>query len=121
MTGAPGDPLPRTRGRALGLAAATIWVPCLLPAVLGMLRDCSHCLWAFAKLFVIVPGVLVPVLAQLDDAWFGCAGAAVTLALLVVYYLAARELPRRWLHAAQALGVVAIGLEAIVLAYLLRM
>ena len=121
MSDATRASLPRRRGRALGLAAATIWAPCLLPLVAGSLCDCSHCLWTYFKLFAIVPGVLLPTLAQLDDAWFGVAGAATTLALLGVYYLAARELPQRWLYAAQSLALLAIGAESLALAYALRM
>jgi hypothetical protein len=113
--------LPRPRGRALGLAAATVWGPCLLPLLLGLLRDCSHCLTTYAKLFAIVPGVLLPVLTEHNGAWFGALGGAATLALLVGNYCAARELPRRWLYATQALTGVLIGLESVALAYALRM
>jgi hypothetical protein len=113
--------LPRPRRRALGLAAATVWGPCLLPLLLGLLRDCSHCLATYAKLFVIVPGVLLPVLTEQNGAWFGAWGCAATLALLVGSYCAARELPRRWLYAIQASAVVLVGLESVALAYALRM
>ena len=115
------EALPRPRGLALWIAACTLWLPCLVPLLLGMLSDCGHCLWTYAKVFAMVPGVLLPVLLQLDDGWFVLAGAGATLALLFGLYLAARELPRLALYALQAIVLVAVSVEATLLANLLRM
>lgn len=112
--------LPRARKRALWIAVGTLWLPCLMPIVLGILRDCSHCMITYLQLFAIVPGVIVPVLLRLEDAWFGVAGAGVTLAALVGLYAAARQMPRAWLYALQVLVMLLVGLEAIALAQLLR-
>ncbi|MCK5943967.1 MAG: hypothetical protein KAI24_18425 [Planctomycetes bacterium] len=110
----------RTRRRALAIAAGTLWLPCLLPIVLGLLRDCSHCMHTFLAMFLMVPGVIVPVLLRLEDVWFGEAGAAVTLAVFAGLYAAARELPTRWLYALQVVAMLLIGLEAVGLAMALR-
>ena len=99
----------------------TLWLPCLLPVLLGMLRDCSHCLSTYAKLFAMVPGVLLPILLELEDGWFVLGGAGATLSLLVGLYLAARELPRPGLYALQVVVLVAVSVEATLLATLLRM
>lgn len=96
-------------------------MPCLLPLLLGMLRDCSHCLWTYTKVFAMVPGVMLPVLLQLDDGWFVLGGAGATLVVLGGLYLAARELPRPALYAVQVVVLVAVSVEATLLATLLRM
>ena len=122
MSAAPVAAAPlRTPRRAATIAAATLWLPCLAPAFLGLLRDSSYCVSTYFKLFAMVPGVLVPVLMRLEGAWFGAAGGAVTLALLLGLYHAARWLPSRWLHALQALVMALVALEAIGLGYALRM
>lgn len=121
MTTATNDARPRTRRRAAAIAAATVWLPCCAPVVLGLLRDGSHGTNTYAKLFAMVPGVLLPVLLQLEGTWFGVAGSAATLALLLSAYQAARRLPRKWLHGLQALVMALVALEAAGLAHALRM
>jgi hypothetical protein len=105
---------------ALLRAATVLWLPPLVPVGLGLLADCGHCGATYLLLLPIVPGVLVPVLLGLDDAWFGIAGAAVTLALFGVVAVALRELPRALAIATQALVSAAVAFEAIGLAYALR-
>lgn len=111
---------PPARPRALLIAAVTLYVPCLAPIVLGMLRDCSHCMQSYLELLVIVPGVIAPTLLHLQGAWFGAAAAALTLAALGLLYVAARRLPRGALHALQVVCILCVGLEAVALAYALR-
>ncbi len=98
----------------------TLYLPCLCPVLLGVLRECSHCMQTYLKLYVIVPGVIVPVLLQLDDVWFGVGGAAATLLAFSALYLAARELPPWMLRAVQVVAVLLVAVEAVGLAYALR-
>jgi hypothetical protein len=111
----------RSWPRAIGLAALTIWGPCLAPFVAGPLRECDHCVGTYAACLPIVPGVILPVLCNFQSAWFFVAAALVTLALLGVLSLALRELPRPWSLGVQAVVAVAIGAEACGFASLLRM
>jgi len=114
------EALPRPRRRALGIAAGTLWLPCLLPIVLGMLRDCGHCMETYLKMFAMVPGVIVPVLLRLEDVWFGVVAVAVTLGALGGLYAAAREMPRGLLYALQGVVMVLVGVESIGLVAALR-
>ena len=82
---------------------------------------CGHCLSTYAKLFAMVPGVLLPILLELEDGWFVLGGAGATLSLLVGLYLPAPELPRPGLYALQVVVLVAVSVEATLLATLLRM
>lgn len=101
-------------------AALTLWLPVLVPPVTGMLRDCSHCVQSYLQSAVLVPGILVPVLLRLDDAWFGVVGGAATLLLFACLWLLLLELPRRWGWFVQAVVVLAITFEAIGFAHALR-
>lgn len=105
---------------ALGHAAATLWLPVLLPVVTGMLRDCGHCLGNYLWSLPMVPGALAAVLSGLDGAWFFVVGGAVTLLLFLVLFLLLRELPRRLGFVAQGITAVLIGLEAVGFAMALR-
>lgn len=101
-------------------AAATPWLPCLLPPVLGLLRGCSHCVGTYWKMSALAPGVIAPVLLLLDDLWFGVGGTVATLAALGVLYLAAREMPRRLLYGVAVVAMLAVGFEAVGLSHALR-
>ncbi len=105
---------------ALAQAACTVWLPVLTPVVTGMLRDSSHAQETYLLSFPLVPGILVPVLCNLDDAWFLVAGGLVTLALFAVVALALRELPRPFRLAVQVVVVLAVALESIGFANALR-
>ena len=59
--------------------------------------------------------------AALALEWTALGGAGATLSLLFGLYLAARELPRPGLYALQVVVLVAVSVEAILLATLLRM
>ncbi|MFY9343075.1 MAG: hypothetical protein WAT39_11330 [Planctomycetota bacterium] len=98
---------------ALLQAACTVWLPVLTPVVTGMLRGSTHAQQMYLLSFPLVPGILVPVLLNLDDAWFFIAGGVVTLALFAVVVLALRELPRKFGFAVQAVVVLAVAAEAI--------
>lgn len=119
MTGGPHRPV-RSWGRACSLAAATLWGPCLLPFVAGPLRECDHCAATYAACLPMVPGVIVPALANLGGAWFFAAGGAVALALFAVLAVALRELPRPWSLGVQVPVALAIAAEALGFASLLR-
>jgi len=101
-------------------AALTLWLPVLVPLVTGMLRDCDHCVQSYLLSCVLVPGVIVPVLLQLDDALFCVVGGATTLLLFVGLWAAVLELPRWWRWALQAVVVLAITAESIGFAHALR-
>ncbi|MEC8253172.1 MAG: hypothetical protein VX044_08165 [Planctomycetota bacterium] len=122
MSSAPSAAAPlRAPRRAATISAATLRLPCLAPALLGLLRDSSYCVSTYFKLIAVVPGVRVPVLMRLKGACFGAAGGAVTMALLLGLYHAARWLPSRWLHALLTLVMALVVLESIGLVYALRM
>jgi hypothetical protein len=106
--------------RALLHAAAALWLPALVPIVTGMLRGCPHCQESYLVSLPIVPGILAPVLLNLDDAPFVVCGAAVTLGLLAVLALLLYELPRGLALAVQIVAAVAITFEAIGFAHALR-
>jgi hypothetical protein len=57
--------------RALVRAAAMVWLPTLAPVVTGMLSGCGHCATTYWLSLPTVPGLLAPVLLQLDDARAG--------------------------------------------------
>jgi len=105
---------------ALGHAAASLWLPVLLPVVTGMLRDCGHCLGNYLRSLPMVPGVLAAVLCGLDGAWFFAVGGAVTLLLFGVLLLLLRELPRRLGWVAQGIVAVLVLFEAVGFAMALR-
>ncbi len=110
----------RSWRRAMLLAAASVWLPTLLPVVLGMLHDCGHCLCTWWLCMPMVPGALPAVLLQLEDAWFFVVGGAVSLALFGGLALVLRELPRPWSHLAQSVVVLAVAAQAIGFAFALR-
>jgi hypothetical protein len=117
MVGRPGT---RTWRHALLLAALTLYVPVMMPVLLGMLRDCGHCATQYWLSAPVVPGVLVSLLLGLDDAWFFLVAGAVTAALFGVLALAMRELPLPWSAAVQAPAIGFVGLQAIGFAAALR-
>ena len=92
-----------------------------MPFVAGPLTECGHCVRIYAACLPIVPGVLVPALCRLEDAWFFVAAGVVALVLFATLTLVLRELPRPWSLVAQAVGALAIGAEACGFASLLRM
>ncbi len=105
---------------AMVRAACTLWLPVLVPVVTGMLRDCGHCLTNYLLCSPLVPGIMVPVLCNLDDAAFFVVGGVVTLLLFGLVTLLLRELPRAFGYAAQAIVTVLITFEAIGFASALR-
>lgn len=111
-----GAALPRPRPRALLLAAGTVWLPCLLPVVFGQLSDAGGAFYVYLALVPIVPGGLVAMLMQLDDAAFVVAAALPTLLLFGGVYAAARRWPRLGLYVAQTLVIALVAFEAVVFA-----
>jgi len=107
--------------RACVRAAATLWLPTLLPVLTGALADCGHCATSFWRSLPVVPGLLAPVAMGLDDAAFFVAGGAATLALFGVVVLALVEAPRWLAVAAQAAVALLSGLTALGYAHALRM
>ncbi|MBL8739254.1 MAG: hypothetical protein JNL12_22695 [Planctomycetes bacterium] len=105
---------------ALRHAAATLWLPTLVPVVTGMLRDCGHCLGSYLLSLPMVPGALVPALCRCDGAWFFVVGGTATLLLFVALLLLLRELPRRLGWVAQAIAAGLVLFEAIGFAMALR-
>jgi hypothetical protein len=101
-------------------AVSWLWLPALLPLPLGMLSDCSHCVTSYWLSLPIVPGVLAPVLLQLDNAWFFVVGGAVALGLYALLVLLLRELPRGYALAVRLVFAVVVALQAIGFAYALR-
>jgi hypothetical protein len=106
---------------ALGRSAATVWTPALVPVVTGMLHECSHCQTTYLLSLPLVPGMVVPVLLRLDDAWFVVGGAVATLVVFGVTALMLRELPRALGYVVQAIVALLIAFEAIGFANSLRM
>lgn len=111
---------PRPRALAVRGAAATLWLPTLLPVLTGQLRECSHCLTTYLVSLPVVPGVVAAALLRCDGAMFFVVSGAVAAALLLLVYWLWRELPRGVLIAAAAVVVIAIGAEAFAFAMALR-
>ena len=110
----------RTWPRALGLAALTLWVPALLPYLIGPLRECDHCMATYAMCLPIVPGIFLPIVFALDDAPFALVGALTTLSMLGGLAAAMRYLSLPWSRAAQTAVILAVGFVAMVFSTLLR-
>ncbi len=98
----------------------SVWLPVLTPVVLGTLQGCGHCVSTYWLFSPMVPGVLVPVLLQLDDVSFVAVGLLVTLLLFGLLSLALRELPRPWSFVAQWMMMLAVGGQAFGFACALR-
>lgn len=123
MTGAESarhTPFVRSWPRACGLAALCVWLPVLTPVVLGTLQGCDHCVGTYWACAAMVPGVLVPVLLQLDDTWFVVVGGLVVLLLFSGLSLVLRELPRPWSFAVQWLVILVVAVQAYGFACALR-
>ena len=120
MDTAPAAELGLAWRSAMVRAAATLWIPVLVPVVTGMLHECSHCQTTYLLCLPLVPGIVVPVLCNQDDAWFFVVGAVVTLAMFGVTALLLRELPRGLGHVVQAIVVLLIAAESIGFANALR-
>ena len=106
--------------RALVRAAATVWLPTLVPIVTGMLSGCGHCATTYWLSLPTVPGLLAPVLLQLDDAPFFVVGGLVALLLFALTALLLRELPPKLGYAAQAIVALAVAFESVGLAMAMR-
>lgn len=106
--------------RALVRAAATVWLPTLAPVVTGMLSSCGHCATTYWLALPTVPGLLAPVLLQLDDAPFFVVGGLVALLLFALTALLLRELPAKAGYAAQAIVALAVAFESVGLAMAMR-
>lgn len=112
--------LPRPRAWVVWQSAVVLWLPACAPFALGPLHDCGHCAAKYGSVLPIVPGVLVPVLANLQDAGFFVAGALVTLGLFGVLYLGGRELPRGLLWGLRTIVALGVAAQGIGLAFALR-
>ena len=110
------EALPRPRPRALLLAAGTVWLPCLLPVVFGLLSDAGQAFSIYFLCAPIVPGGLVSMLLRLDGAAFFVAAALPTLLLFWGVYAAARAWPRPWLYVVQTLVIAQVAFAAVVFA-----
>lgn len=106
--------------RALVRAAATVWLPTLAPVVTGMLSGCGHCATNYWLSLPTVPGLLAPVLLQLEDAPFFVVGGLVALLLFALTALLLRELPAKLGYAAQAVVALAVALESVGVAAAMR-
>lgn len=119
-TGAAAPPLGLPWRRALVRAAATVWLPTLVPVVTGMLSGCGHCASTYWLSLPTVPGLLAPVLLQLDDAPFFVVGGLVALLLFALTALLLRELPAKAGYAAQAIVAIAVAFESVGIAMAMR-
>ncbi len=106
--------------RALVRAACTVWLPTLVPVAFGMLRDCSHCATNYWLSLPTVPGLLAPVLLQLQDVPFFVVGGLVALLLFALTALLLRELPPKLGYAAQAIVALGVALESVGIAAAMR-
>ena len=95
---------------ALWQAALWTWLPALLPVGLGLLHGCKHCLSSYCLSLPIVPGVLGPVLLNVDGVWFFVVGGALAITIYARLVLLLRELPRGYAMVARIVvaGVVAL-------------
>lgn len=104
--------LPRPRNQALRIAAAVVWLPCLVP-LLGIVNDSGHALRSYLMCFVAVPGMLVPAILQLDGFWFGAVAFAVTIMIFTALYLVARYWPRHSMQVVMLIAAVLLSFGAI--------
>lgn len=123
MSASPAGELqpPPTWRRCGATAAATVWLPTLLPVLVGTLADCGHCATSYWRSLPVVPGLLAPAALGLDDAAFFVAGGAATLALLGLVAMARREAPPWLVVVAQVAVALCSGLTALGYAHALRL
>lgn len=108
-------------GLAVGARAALVlWLPVLLPLVTGMLHEEAHVASTYLLSAPLVPGILVPVLLQLDGAWFFVVGGLVTALLFAALCWGLARLPRPWALALQVAIVLLVAFEAVGYANALR-
>ena len=99
--------VPRPRLQAAGIAAATLWLPCLVG--LGIVVGSQYALATYWKFFAVLPGLIVPVMCQLDD-----------FLAYVVLYLSVRHMPLIPLRITVAVAAALVGAEAVVIGGILR-
>lgn len=116
-----GPTQPPNRRRRLAIAAATLWLPTLLPALAGMLADCGHCATNYWLSLPVAPGLLAPVALGLDDAAFFVVGGVATLALFGVVAIVLLEAPRWLAVATNAAAALLSAATALGYAHALRM
>jgi len=104
---------------ALLRAAATLWLPALLPFVFGPLTECGHCVQNYLKLLPVQPGFLAAAWCR-NDPWFHAVGGLATLLLLALVATLIGIAGRRWWLVAIPVAVLA-GVQALGIGYLLRM
>lgn len=102
-----------TGAHAAKVAALTLWVPVLVPIVTGMLGGSSHALQNYLLCLPLVPGIIVPTLLQLDDAWYMIVAGLATLLLFAVVCWLLSRLRRGPAIAVQVAVVLAVTFEAI--------
>ena len=110
--------VPRPRLQAAGIAAATLWLPCLVG--LGIVVGSQYALATYWKFFAVLPGLIVPVLCQLDDFLSLVLAVLTTLVAYVVLYLSVRHMPLIPLRITVAVAAALVGAEAVVIGGILR-
>ncbi|GAB4140554.1 MAG: hypothetical protein Fur0037_07090 [Planctomycetota bacterium] len=71
----------RLRG-GLARGALTLWLPALLPFVIGPMAECDHCVATYLKMLPVEPGWLAA--AWIRGSWGYVAAACATLLLLAL-------------------------------------
>lgn len=113
----------RSRWACAGLAFAVVYLPQLVPLMVGPLRECDHCVENYAKLFPLIPGAFAALLTGRISGELGVesaiAAGIVAVALLFVAYLCMRaESPTRQITS--ALIMILLALQAAGVASMLR-
>jgi cytochrome c biogenesis protein CcdA len=111
--------LPRPRLQAIGIAAAAVWLPCVLP-LLGIVNDSTHALTTYLMCFVVVPGMLVSAILQLEGFWFGVIASSVTAMIFTALYFVARYWPRPSMQVIMVIAAGLLAFEAIGLGHAFR-
>ena len=109
---------PRPRLQAAGIAAATLWLPCLVG--LGVVLGSQYALATYWKFFAVLPGLIVPVLCQLDDSLFVVFAVLTTMLAYVVLYLSVRHMPLIPMRITVAVAAALVAAEAVVIGGILR-
>ena len=108
----------RTRARSVGLAAATLWLPTLVPLALGMLQD-GDVVSRYLQFVPVLPGIVPAVLTGADGVLLVVVALLVTVVAVAVLYVLMRELPRRIGYPVQGLVMVLVALQSVGFAHAL--
>jgi phosphotransferase system glucose/maltose/N-acetylglucosamine-specific IIC component len=108
------------RSRALLLVMSALWLPTLLPFVVGPLTECGHCIRNYLCLLPVMPGIGVALFVDGAGGLVLSGIVSLLAVLLLVAWVRERGASATTLAVVGVVGVLS-GLQAVGLSYGLRM